>query len=58
MRNIIDFYTPIEEAKKEIWERWNNASLRKQVEEYLGGIPKCFISEPRAVLDRNIVSPN
>lgn len=52
-------YTPLEEAKEEVWKRWNNPDLRKRVAEYLGGdIPDVFMHEPRAVLFRNIASHN
>lgn len=54
---IDDIYTPLEEAKKEIWRRWNDKELRKKVEEFLGGdIPEPFRKEPRAVLFRNIIT--
>lgn len=52
-------YTSLEEAKSEIWRRWNNKELRRRVEEYLGGdIPKEFQQEPRGFLARFIVTPN
>jgi len=55
----LDVYTTIENAKKEIVKRWNDKDLKKKVEEYLGGdIPKGFLNEPRAVLFRNIASPD
>lgn len=55
----MNIYTNLEEAKKEIWNRWNNKELRKKVEEYLGNdIPQVFLNEPRAVLFRNIISPD
>jgi hypothetical protein len=54
-----EFYISIEEAKKEIQKRWNNIELRKKVEEYLGkDIPEGFKNEPRAVLFRNIITPD
>jgi len=37
---------------------WNDKELRKKVEEYLGEIPEFFQQEPRAVLFRNIASPD
>jgi hypothetical protein len=54
----MDIYTPIEEAKEEIWRRWNDPALQKKVPDYLGSIPECFQREPRAVLFRNIASPD
>ncbi|MCX6901895.1 MAG: hypothetical protein NTW03_00125 [Verrucomicrobia bacterium] len=44
--DVTDLYTPLEEAKKEIWERWNNAALRQSVAELLGGIPEPFQKPP------------
>ena len=48
-------YTSIEEARSEIWRRWNDHALKAAVEEYVAGIPPCF-DQPRAVLFRNIIS--
>lgn len=56
---VDDIYTPLEEAKEEIWRRWNDKALRKKVEDFLGGdIPSVFKEAPRAVLSRQILSPN
>lgn len=56
---VDDIYTPLEEAKEEIWRRWNDKALRKKVEDFLGGdIPSVFKEAPRAVLGRHILSPN
>ena len=54
----MDIYTPIEEANEEIRRRWHDQELRKKVADYLGSIPTCFQQEPRAVLFRNIASPD
>ena len=52
-------YTPLEKAKNEVWKRWNDAQLKRRVEEYLGcNVPEVLKNEPRAVLFRNIISPN
>lgn len=52
-------YTPFEEAKEEIWRRWNDKALKKRVEEFLGGdIPEVFKNSPRAVFSRQLPSPN
>jgi hypothetical protein len=57
--DLSELYTPLEEAKEEIWERWNNASLRKKVANFLGdNIPGPFQDSPKAVLSRNIRTPN
>ena len=52
------FYTSLEEAKEKIWHRWHNADLRKKVGEFLRKIPRPLQEAPRAVLDRNIATPN
>src|SRR6185369_1258456 len=51
-------YTTLEEAKEEVWKRWNNAELRRRVLEYVGEIPEFFRYEPRAVLWRWLATPN
>jgi len=51
-------YTSLEEAKKEIWRRWNNAQLRKSVEDFIENVPVVFGCEPRACLARFVASPN
>lgn len=57
--NELEIYTSIEDAKEEIWKRWNNKELKKKVEAYLGGnIPEPFKKEPRAVLARPITTPD
>jgi hypothetical protein len=53
-----ELYTNLEEAKEEIWQRWNNETLKKQIENYLKEVPSGFKVEPRAVLYRNIATPN
>jgi len=55
----LDIYTSLEDAKKEIWRRWNDKELRKKVEDFLGGdIPEPFRKEPRAVLFREPMTPD
>ncbi len=53
-----NFYTPLEEAKKEIQRRWHDEELKKRVENYLGDIPEIFQKRPKAVLFRNIATPD
>lgn len=54
-----DIYTPLSEAKEEIWRRWNDPVLKKKVEDFLGGdIPEIFKKGPSAVLVRDIMTPN
>jgi hypothetical protein len=47
-------YTLLEEAKEEVWKRWNDAELRRQVQEYVGELPEGFGDEPRAFLVRHL----
>jgi hypothetical protein len=54
----MEIYTSLEKAGKEIQRRWQDKALRQLVCEYLGGLPDCFAHEPRAVLFRNIASPD
>jgi hypothetical protein len=54
----MDIYTPLEEAKEEIWRRWNDKVLREEVAQFLGDIPGVCHSKPRAYLFRNVASPN
>jgi hypothetical protein len=51
-------YTSIEEAKEEVWKRWNDAGLRQRVLEYVGELPEGLGREPWAVMVRHIVTPN
>lgn len=52
-------YVSIEEAKSEVWRRWNNKELRRRVAEYLGGdIPRIFQKEPKGFLARFVATPN
>jgi len=54
-----DIYTPLEEAKKEIKERWKNKELEKKVDNFLkGDIPDFLQNSPKAYLARHISSPN
>ena len=51
-------YTPLEEAKEEVWKRWNDQGLRRRVLEYVGELPKGFGLEPRAVALFHLGTPN
>jgi hypothetical protein len=58
-KEIEGIYTPLSVAKEEIWHRWNDEALRKKVEYFLGGdIPEPFKKEPRAVLFRQVMTPD
>lgn len=49
----------LEGAEKEIWKRWENISLRRNVEEFLGNdIPEVMKVSPLAVLARQLATPN
>jgi hypothetical protein len=57
--NLDYIYTPLEEAKKEIWKRWNDKELAKKVEKYLNGhIPHVLNDEPKAISTSHIATPN
>ncbi len=52
-------YTPLSEAMEEITLRWNDLSLKKNIEEYLkNDIPVPFIDEPKFVIFRHLCTPN
>ena len=53
-----DMYTPLSMAKKEIWERWNNKELKKEIEGFLGEMPDIIKEKPKAIIFRNIATPN
>lgn len=57
-KEVQKIYTPLSVAKEEIWKRWGNKELRKNVSEFLGIKAERFFKEsPVACLGRNIVSP-
>jgi hypothetical protein len=43
-------YSTLEEAKEEIWRRWNDASLREKAAEFLGEVPEALRNGPCAVI--------
>jgi hypothetical protein len=51
-------YTTLEEAKEEVWKRWNDADLRRRVMAYVEELPEGFGQEPWAVLARHLGTPN
>ncbi len=51
-------YTSLQEAKEEIWKRWNDADLQREVLKYIGELPEKFGHEPLAVLARPVATPN
>lgn len=57
--SVEDIYTPLEEAKKEIWRRWNDKELQKKVDNLFGGdIPKFLRETPKTFLARHVATPN
>ena len=55
---VTDIYTSMEEAREEIWRRWNDRTLRKKVEAFLGHVPDHMTTNPRAILNRDIATPD
>lgn len=56
---IHSIYTNIDDAQSEIWRRWNDTRLKKMVTDFLEeDIPLCFQGAPRAVLGRQLATPN
>lgn len=54
-----DFYITLEKAKVEIQKRWFDEELKKEILKYLDGdVPQPFLQGPRAVMFRNIASPD
>jgi hypothetical protein len=58
MKDNLNIYTSLDEAKIEIQKRWKNKELKEKVTKYLGEIPSFFCDEPRAIIFRNIVTPD
>jgi len=57
--DIKDIYTPLHIAKEEIHRRWNDIDLKKKMKDSLGGkIPDVFKDKPKAIIFRNIATPN
>lgn len=48
----------IEGVEKELMRRWEDVPFRREVEKFIFKIPAVFSREPRAVLARQIASPN
>ncbi|MEK9151520.1 MAG: hypothetical protein AAB547_02720 [Patescibacteria group bacterium] len=54
-----DIYVSLEEAKEEIWRRWNDVGLRKRIEDELGErFMPSFRDHPRGVSFRQVCSPD
>lgn len=58
-KQLNEIYTPLAEAEKEIWRRWNDKDLRKKVEEYLNGnVPEFLKDKPKLYFARQVITPN
>jgi len=58
-RELEAIYTPLEEAKTEIWRRWSDKDLKKKVDNFLkDDVPEIFRDSPKAVLARHVLSPH
>lgn len=54
-----NFYTPLEEAKKEVWRRWKDRELKQKVEKFWNGdVPEFLKDKPKAYLARHINTPD
>lgn len=51
-------YIDPEEARKIVWKRWRDLEIRRKVREYVGKIPDFLQHGPRAVLARQLATPN
>jgi hypothetical protein len=58
-KELDEIYTPLSEAKEEIWKRWNNKELKKEVSKFLNNdIPEFLKDKPKAYLARQVATPN
>lgn len=51
-------YIALEEAKEEVWRRWNDADLRQRVLAFAADLPEVLLKEPKAIIFRQLASPN
>lgn len=51
-------YTTLEEAKEEVWRRWNDAELRQRVLAFAAELPEVLLREPLAIIFRQLATPN
>ena len=59
MIDINKFYTPIDQVKTVLKNRWADKLLKKKVEKYLNGdIPEILKNSQKAILFRHIISPD
>jgi len=56
--HLKNFYTSLSVAKKEIWRRRKDEKLRKKVENFIKEFPDFLADDPKAVLARQIATPN
>jgi len=53
-----DIYTDLAVARDKLRRRWHDAALHEEVTAFLGETPPCLRDEPKAVLWRNIITPD
>lgn len=51
-------YVTLEHAREAIWKRWSAPLIQRKVQECIGEIPAFLRQEPRAVLARQVATPN
>lgn len=52
-------YSDLKKAEKLLWKRRRDPKIQKKVEDFIGGVlPAPFLKEPRAVIARQIATPN
>ncbi len=58
--NVNEIYSSLEEAAKELKERWDNVELRKKVEDFIGqnDLPDYFFEKPHAISIEDVATPN
>lgn len=53
-----DMYSSLSVAKEEVWKRWEDKELAKKVADFMGPKPEVFSDKPKAIIFRNIATPN
>ena len=57
-KQVDEIYTSLSVAKEEIWRRWNDKELEKRVSAFIGEVPEVLQTEPKAVITRQLISPD
>lgn len=55
---VNQLYVPLSMAREEIWKRWTNEDLKRQVRSYVPLVPDIFEKNPFIALFRPIASPS